>query len=222
MQFTTIFIDLDGTLYSNGCGLWQAIRERISAYMRERMGFSAEEEARMRSSYLQTYGTTLRGLQIHHHVDLDEYLAYVHDIPLEKYLRPDPVLSDLLKSLPQSIWIFTNADSEHAWRVMTVLGVQDCFKGIIDIRALNFVCKPQPEAYHKALTLAREPNPEHCILLDDALRNLAPAREIGFYTILVNQNGTDIDPSEPVANQCINSLHELLQAKPDLRDRSEK
>jgi putative hydrolase of the HAD superfamily len=219
MQFTTIFIDLDGTLYSNDCGLWQAIRERISTYMRERMGFSAEDEARLRSSYLQTYGTTLRGLQINHHVDPEEFLAYVHDIPLEKYLRRDPVLHDLLKSLPQSTWIFTNADSNHAWRVMKALGVQDCFTGIIDIRALNFICKPQPEAYHKALILAGEPNPQGCILLDDALRNLTPAREIGFYTILVNQNSAEVYPSEPSAPQRINSLHELLQIKPDLRDR---
>jgi len=221
MQLTTIFIDLDGTLYSNDCGLWQAIRERISAYMRERMGFSAEEEVRLRSFYLQTYGTTLRGLQIHHHVDPEEYLAFVHDIPLDRYLHPDTVLHDLLESLPQSMWIFTNADSNHAWRVMKALGVQDCFTGIIDIWALDFVCKPQPEAYHKALALAGKPDPQRCILLDDALRNLAPAREIGFYTILVNKNGTEVDPTESAAHQRINSLHELLQVKPSIRDRSD-
>ncbi len=32
---------------------------------------------------LHTYGTTLKGLQIHNKVDTDEYLAYVHNVPLE-------------------------------------------------------------------------------------------------------------------------------------------
>ena len=43
-----------------------------------------EEVDILRRNYFEQYGTTLRGLQIHHQVDTDEYLAYVHDLPLEK------------------------------------------------------------------------------------------------------------------------------------------
>ncbi len=42
MQYTTIFIDLDDTLYPAGNGLWQAIKERIRQYMRERLGVPAQ------------------------------------------------------------------------------------------------------------------------------------------------------------------------------------
>jgi len=154
MTVNTILFDLDGTLYSNDCGLWQAIGTRISAYMRERMGFSSEEEKEIRSNYLRTYGTTLNGLQIHYDVDPDDYLSYVHDVPMEQYLSPDPNLHDLLEKLPQSKWIFTNADYNHADRVMTTLGVQNLFSGVIDIRALDYICKPRIEAYQKAMKLA--------------------------------------------------------------------
>ncbi len=65
----------------------------------------------IRRHYFETYGTTLRGLQKHHQVDTDDYLAYVHDLPLEQYIQPNPALHDLLVSLPQRRFIFTNADA---------------------------------------------------------------------------------------------------------------
>ncbi len=58
-------------------------------------------------------GTTMRGLQIHHQIDTDDYLAYVHDLPLHDYLYPNPQLRSLLTSLPQRRWIFTNADADY-------------------------------------------------------------------------------------------------------------
>ena len=37
MQYTTIFFDLDDTLYSPDTGIWSAIRERMNQYMLLRM-----------------------------------------------------------------------------------------------------------------------------------------------------------------------------------------
>jgi hypothetical protein len=42
-------------------------------------------------------------------------------------------------------------------------------------------------------------------------RNLTPAREIGFYTILVGKNGP-----EPAVDQVISSLHDLPDRMPGL------
>ena len=82
MRFTTLFFDLDDTLYPNTTGLWKAIKERMNDYMRERLQIPAEDISSLREKYYLTYGTTTRGLQIHHNVDTADFLAYVHDLPL--------------------------------------------------------------------------------------------------------------------------------------------
>lgn len=211
MQYSTLFFDLDDTLYPKTNGLWGAIRERMAEYMRDRLGFPSEVIPELRRTYYDTYGTTLRGLQIHHHVDPLQYLAYVHDLPLEEYIAPDPDLRELLSSLPSAKWIFTNADVDHARRVLAVLDLNGCFNGIIDVRALDFLCKPEPDAYRKALRLAGERDPRVCVLLDDSPRNLAPAKEMGFTTVLVGS-----DEPHPAADLVIPGLKELPHAFPDL------
>lgn len=211
MRFSHIFFDLDDTLYPATNGLWNSIRQRMNEYMLERLNIPPEQVAIIRRQYFEAYGTTLRGLQLHYQVDADEFLAYVHDLPIETVIAPDPELRALLQSLSQPKWIFTNADANHAGRVLSALGVRDCFNDIIDIRAMNFVCKPDPQAYQIALNKAGETFPEQCVYLDDAARNLAPAFELGFFTVLVSSNG-----NEPVAKQTINRPHDLPRVLPEL------
>lgn len=212
MSYSALFFDLDDTVYANTNGLWQTLRQRIGLYMVERLGLTPDEVAELRPHYFQSYGTTLRGLQIHHQVDAEDYLAYVHDVPLEQYIQPAPALKALLGSLPLPRWIFTNADANHAQRVLTRLGIQDCFTGIIDIHALDFFCKPNPEAYTRALAQAGNPDPAACVMLDDSLLNLAPARALGFTTVLV---GPAVEP-HPAASRIIPSLLDLPRALPEL------
>jgi putative hydrolase of the HAD superfamily len=211
MKFSTIFFDLDDTLYPNSTGLWEAIRVRMVTFLEERLGFNPDEVNIIRKTYFETYGTTLRGLQIHNQVDTDEYLAYVHDLPLEYYISPDPELVAIISSLPQKKWVFTNADSFHAQRVLSILGFGNCFQGIIDVRALGFLCKPEVEAYLRALALAGAGTADECVLLDDSSRNLNPAHQLGFTTVLVGS--TEPDPS---ANHVIRTPKELPTVIPEL------
>jgi pyrimidine 5'-nucleotidase len=211
MEFSVLFFDLDDTLYSRTNGLWEAIRGRMTDFMQERLGFPPDEIPDLRRNYFEQYGTTLRGLQINHSVDSDEYLAYVHDLPLEEFISPNPNLHNLLFSLPQQKWIFTNADEDHAKRVLGALGLTDCFTGIIDVRALGFLCKPEKKAYQHALSLANGANPGHSVFLDDSPRNLEPAHQIGFTTVLV---GTS--KSHPVADYSVDNLIDLPEVFPQL------
>lgn len=211
MSFTTIFFDLDDTLYPSYNGLWKAIRDRINTFMVERLSISAEETPSLRRSYYETYGTALRGLQVHYQVDPDEYLAFVHDLPLSSFLQPDPRLNELIDRLPQRKWIFTNADSAHARRVLEALNLSSCFEGIVDVRATGFACKPQLKAYRRAMYIAGEENPGCCVLIDDAHRNLLPARRLGFCTVLVGSTAPN-----PAACHSISSVHDLLNVMPGL------
>jgi pyrimidine 5'-nucleotidase len=211
MMFETIFFDLDSTLYPESNGLWAAIRERIDRYMHERMGFSLEEIPILRHDFFINHGTTLRGLQIHHRVDPVDYLNFVHDLPLTEYLSPDPGLREMLLSIPGRRWVFTNSDAPHANRVLRALGIQDCFEGMIDILKMDPLCKPRDDAYTFALETAGCTNPKACALLDDSIRNLAPAKAMGFFTVLIGSNGT-----HPSVDRSLIDIHELPEMVPEL------
>ena len=212
MFITSLFFDLDGTIYSNDNGLWDEIRHRMGRYMVERMHLPSDQVPLLRQAYYKKYGTTLRGLQHHHQVDVDDYLSYVHDIPLADYLKPLPELRKILLSLPQRLWIFTNASGEHARRVLKIMDLSECFSGIIDIRSTDFFCKPDPEAYHRALAFAEEKNANCCILFDDAEANIESAHSLGIRTALVGASSR----SNSAADWLLHSLIDLPKVIPEL------
>ncbi len=195
MQFSTIFFDLDDTLYPASTGLWQAIKARMNAYMRERVGIPEAEIPALREKYFMQYGTTLRGLEANHHVNVADFLAYVHSLPLDKYLKPDPIQRSVIASLGTHNLIFTNADRAHAGRVLSSLELEEYFDAIVDVNAMSPYCKPMPEAFHIAMKLAGEKDPACCVILDDLTRTTRTARELGMFTILYGcqEPGSDAD-----------------------------
>ncbi len=208
-----VLFDLDNTLYSQSCGLWEAIGDRINLYMRERLGMPPGEVGHKRDEFLKAFGTTLRALRHYYGIDPEDFLAYVHDLPLGKYIGYDPRLDRMLDQLPLRKVIFTNADAAHARRVLACLGVSRHFEQIIDIHTLEFVNKPDRRAYLKALDCITG-RAEECVLVEDSLMNLLPAREIGMTTVLVRdgdaKEGADhhirsIIQLEPIVNALLQS-----------------
>jgi putative hydrolase of the HAD superfamily len=187
MKFTTFFFDLDDTIYPPDTGLWGAIAGRITLYLTERMGFPPEQVTSIREKYFREYGTTLRGLQANHNVDMDDYLAFVHDVPLESYIHPDQQVRAMLGGIQARKFIFTNSDTNHANRVLEATGLQGLFDGIIDVHAIAPYCKPMPEAFELAVKAAGSPDPRTCVLLDDQRRITRAARSLGMYTVLVGE-----------------------------------
>ena len=193
MRFNTFFFDLDETLYPASSGLWNAIRERINAFMYERLGFPPEQINVLREQFFRDYGTTLRGLQANYAVDVDEYLAFVHNVPLEAYLQPDPDLRRVIEALPARKYIFTNADCAHAARVIKVLDLDGLWDKCIDVHVITPYCKPMPQSFDLALKAAGSPDPHTCVLLDDQIRITRAAHGLGMYTILVGKESADED-----------------------------
>lgn len=193
MTFTTIFFDLDDTLYPASSGLWAAIRERITRYMHERLGIPLEEVHTLREQLYRAYGTTLRGLEAHYPIDTLDYLAYVHDVPVKDYLKPDPRQRAIISALPTRKLILTNADAAHAQRVLEALDLKDCFDGIIDVTTFHPYCKPQVQALQIALQKAAESDPRQCALIDDLRHTTRAARAFGFYSILYGDTNPNAD-----------------------------
>ena len=211
MRFTTIFFDLDDTLYPSNTGLWKAIKKRMNDYMRERMDIPEEDIAQLREKYYLQYGTTLRGLQKHHKINVDDYLAYVHDLQLKDFLTPDPLQRSIIASLPTRNLIFTNADIVHAERVLHTLNLRDLFSIIMDINTVAPYCKPMPESFEIAMKLADENNPSRCVMIDDLKRTTRAAKEAGMFSILFGETAINGDASASLSDW--NGLLEILEAQ---------
>jgi len=193
MKFATVFFDLDDTLYPASTGLWLAIKERMNIYMRDRMGFDPAEIPTVREKYFREYGTTLRGLQANHQINVDDFLAFVHDLPLRDYLTPNPTLRPVIASIPTRKWIFTNADVSHARRVLAALELDGLFDGVVDVNAVTPYCKPMPESFRIAMQAAGETDPARCAMIDDLPRTTRAARDFGMYGILYGQDSPQPD-----------------------------
>lgn len=222
-----ILFDLDDTLYPRSSGLMDIVGSRIRQFIVNQLHLQPEVAEALQRRYYQTYGTSLRGLQDEYHIDPEAYLAYVHDIPLEDYLQPDPELDHILGCIQLTKVIVTNGSAEHARRVLNRLGIAHHFRNILDIRALNYFNKPDPRAYERILELLQA-RPSECILVDDAPRNLAPAKRLGMTTILMDgdaEDGVDYHVT------CVADLRQVLmplgcfndgaQPPPETSDREE-
>src|SRR5512141_2781663 len=96
------------------------IGARINQYVMEKLGVTPEESERLRQHWRRNYGTALRGMiDEHYPVDIDDYLRYVHDIPLEGVIEPQPEIRAMLLDLPLRRAVLTNSNVEHAVRVLT-------------------------------------------------------------------------------------------------------
>ncbi|XP_042477057.1 uncharacterized protein C24B11.05-like [Macadamia integrifolia] len=137
-KYDCLLFDLDDTLYPLNSGLAIGCRNNIEDYMVQKLGIEKSKISDLGNILYKNYGTTMAGLgAIGYHFDYDDYHSFVHGrLPYEK-LKPDPVLRSLLLSLPLRKVIFTNGDKVHAAKVLSKLGLEDCFEGIICFETLN-------------------------------------------------------------------------------------
>jgi putative hydrolase of the HAD superfamily len=207
----TILFDLDETLYPRESGVMDELRVLMLRYLRTRLHLSPEEADTLRRQYFQIYGTTMRGLQINYHIDADEFLQYVHDIPLQEHIQPNPELDAVLASIPEEKVVFTNASREHAERVLAILGIRRRFSRIVDVRDVMYESKPQPAAYQRICDLLQV-RPDQCMLVEDNARNLQPARALGMVTVLVRDGASDHRDNADYVLDRIEDIGRLLEA----------
>lgn len=203
-MFRFLIFDLDETLYPRNAGLMQEIGVRINRYLIENLHLPQAQANELRKRYYSQHGTALRGLVVERpDVDPEDYLHFVHDIRLTDYIGPDPALAEMLRSIPLTKVIFTNATTEHAQNVLNILGIAEQFADIVDVRRVEYVSKPNAEAYERLLNILQATGDE-CILIEDSARNLLPGKALGMTTILV-----DSDDCAQV-DYC---LHDVLEVK---------
>lgn len=198
--------DLDNTLYPAPI-LYDEIGERMTGYIARALSVAADEALRLREAYFHRYGATIVGLVRHHGVDARDFLRDVHEAD-HSVLAVDVELRALIQQLPGRRIVFTNGGGGHPERVLDSLGLSACFDAIFDIEAAQLAPKPQRESYER-LVEAFGLSPSASVLIEDTLRNLEPAHEMGFFTALVG--AVHPDPRPPYVNCWAPDVKALLQ-----------
>jgi putative hydrolase of the HAD superfamily len=209
MSFANIsdwVFDLDNTLYPAPT-LYDEIGERMTSYIARALGVSAEEALEVRERYFHQYGATIIGLIRHHPIDAHDFLAYVHDAD-HSVLEPDPELRALIARLPGRKIIHTNGGGGHGERVLVSLDLADLFDAVFDVEAAGLSPKPERQSFERLIERHRV-TPASALLVEDTLRNLEPAHELGFTTALVGS--VHPEPRPPYVDHWAPDVKSLLR-----------
>jgi putative hydrolase of the HAD superfamily len=117
------------------------------------------------------------------------FLEYVHDIDVSVVMH-SPALLASIEKLPGRRLIFTNGSRRHAENVAERLGVLHLFEDICDIAALEYVPKPEREAFDRLMNL-HAVAPTQAAMFEDMPHNLEVAAELGMTTVLVHSDYID-------------------------------
>ncbi|WP_229734206.1 pyrimidine 5'-nucleotidase [Terasakiella brassicae] len=175
--------DLDNTLYPASANVFAQVDVKMREYVAQFLKIDQDEAHRIQKSYFREYGTTLRGMMTHHGMDPSPFLNYVHNIDVDM-VAPSPALSDVLGELSGKKYIFTNASTGHAERILARLGIAQHFDGIFDIVDAGYQPKPNPEIYDLFVEKFQV-DPQTSIMVEDIARNLAPAAALGMQCLWI-------------------------------------
>ncbi len=178
-------IDLDNTLYAADNGVFARMDQRMTAFIADVLKISKDEANVLRIKYWRQYGSTLRGLMLHHDVEPESFLHDVHDIQAHELLQKNERLDDVLSQLPMRKVIHTNGIAEHAEAILAALGIRHHFSAIYDIRFHDYLPKPCAETL-KMLFEQEGIKANKAWVVDDMEDNLAVAQGLGAKTCWVS------------------------------------
>ncbi|XP_015874041.3 uncharacterized protein C24B11.05 [Ziziphus jujuba] len=241
-KYDCLLFDVDDTLYPFSCGFSKNCTKNIEEYMAQKLGIEETEVSKMNHELYKNYGTSMAGLKAFgYDFDNDDYHSYVHGRLPYEVLKPDHVLRSLLLSLPIRKVIFSNADRIHVNKVLSKLGLNDCFDEIICFETLNptsdedqsivdnsFVdksCLYNEDSELPATPIVCKPfenafaqafkiakiNPQRTLFFDDSIRNIQSGKRIGLHTVLVGSS-----QRREGVDYAIESIHNIREAVPEL------
>ena len=184
-KIKNFIFDCDGVLYKDLEKVFGQVSKKMTEYIAKKLNLDLKKAKELKTNYFHKYNTSLNGLMIHHEINPNEFLKYVHDINLD-FLEKDLVLRKELLKLEAKKIVFTNGSNDHVANITKHLGIDDLFDGVFDITDCNFIPKPAIESYEK-LSKKFNINPNETLFIEDIAKNLEPAKKLGMKTVwLVN------------------------------------
>ena len=96
-KIKNFIFDCDGVLYNDLEKVFGQVSKKMTEYIAKKLNLDLKKAKELQTNYFHKYNTSLNGLMIHHKINPDEFLKYVHDINLD-FLEKDLVLrKELLK-----------------------------------------------------------------------------------------------------------------------------
>ena len=188
-SFENWIFDLDNTIYDINAGVFEKISSRITEYIITALSVTREEANLVRSNMYKKYGLTLTGLMREYGIAPDEYLDYIHDVTHPE-LKYDEQLKLNLTNLTGRKFIYTNASQNHSKNILSVMGIEAEFEKILDIKATQYLPKPDPKSYNimlKAFGISTD-QIGNSIFIEDTAKNLRPAKLLGLKTVWIEND----------------------------------
>jgi putative hydrolase of the HAD superfamily len=180
------FFDMDNTLH-DAYAVFGALNKTFGDYIVEHLNVEPHEADALRLKYWRRYGATLLGLERHHGVDADHFLAQTHRLPeLEQRLRAHAAGSAVLARLPGTKYVLTNGPRRYAQRVLSGLGLERYFDDVIAIEDMRMfgALRPKPDKRMFRGLLARlKLRATDCTLVEDTLEHQRAAHALGMRTV---------------------------------------
>jgi putative hydrolase of the HAD superfamily len=204
----TWVFDLDNTLHNASPHIFPHINRSMTAYLQEHLQLGEEEAGRLRAHYWRSYGATLLGMMRHHGTDPGHFLRETHAFPnLSNMVVFERGLAAMLRRLPGRKLVLSNAPRAYATAVLQLLGIEGQFDAVHSIESTGYQPKPSIAAFHSllrthGLTAAR------CVMVEDSIDNLRPAKRLGMKTVWVTR--------EPRAPACVDVKTASVLALPRL------
>ena len=185
-KIKNFIFDCDGVLYKDLEKVFGQVSKKMTEYIAKKLNLDLKKAKELQTNYFHKYNTSLNGLMIHHKINPDEFLKYVHDINLD-FLEKDLLLRKELLKLEAKKIVFTNGSNDHVANITKHLGIDDLFDGVFDIVDCNFIPKPAIESYEK-LSKKFNINPNETLFIEDIAKNLEPAKKLGMKTVWLINN----------------------------------
>ncbi|CAL4971924.1 unnamed protein product [Urochloa decumbens] len=246
-----LLFDLDDTLYPFNSGIAADIAKNIQDYMVHKLGVEESVSLELCILLYKQYGTTMAGLRaVGYQFDYDDFHSFVHGRLAYDKIKPDPVLRNILLSLPIRKVVFTNGDRIHASRALKRLGIEDCFERVVCFETLNPTSPPSApsdklEIFDIMKHLAHpEPGvelPKSPILCKPSREAMLQALQVASInphtTILFDDSFRNIEAAKQIgmwtvlvgtserkkgADHALESLHNMKEALPELWEEAEK
>lgn len=213
--------DLDNTLHNASAFIFPTIDGLMTQSIAQLLDVSTSQANQLRHDYWQRYGATLIGLIKHHGICHKQFLHLSHDFDVVAQVLSESGLARHLQRLPGRKVLCTNAPANYAHRVINELGIQPLFERVFSIEDmfLQQRCHPKPSKRLMQQLLARLDTPAHrVIFVDDTLRNLKAAHQLGIRTVHFAHPSTpfssDYAGRAPYIDLRVSSIKELSQRCP--------
>ena len=173
-----------------------SLDHRIAEFVQKTVGGTFESATEIRKDYLHRFGTTLSGLMAMNGTAPDDFFDFIHEPEYLIYPKVSLEKFALLMSLVGHRFVFTNGRGDWSRAGMARMEIAPAIEDVFDIKLMDWEGKPHVSAYEKIENwlVARgvlekdAKDKSQIVLLEDSLRNLEPAHERGWTTILVNPN----------------------------------